>query len=89
MSDLKPCPCCKDGGAPRLSNANDKVICNACGLCALDEYSWNTRSAESKIKAAAFCEVGEILKHEYEGAYNRSDIESFFDDLAEKLEKGE
>lgn len=38
-----------------------------------------------KVKANAFFEVGEKLKHEYEGHYDRSSIEDFFDGLAQDL----
>jgi len=38
-----------------------------------------------KAKADAFEEVGQLLKYDYEGAYDRSSIESFFDDKAEEL----
>ncbi len=38
-----------------------------------------------KAKANAFFEVGEKLKYEYEGAYDISSIERFFDHLAKEL----
>lgn len=38
-------------------------------------------------KADAFFSVGEILKYEYEGPYDRSSIEEFFDNYADNLLK--
>lgn len=40
----------------------------------------------NKIKADAYRSVGEILKYNYGGLYDRSSIESYFDDLADELE---
>ena len=36
-------------------------------------------------KIDAFYEVGSALKYEYEGAYNQSEIEDFFDIKANEL----
>ena len=55
---------------------------------ALEELE-STKSDLVKIKAEAFREVGEILKYQYEGFYDQSSIEDFFDERANKLERGE
>jgi len=39
----------------------------------------------NQLKADAFFEVGEKLKYEYEGPYDQSSIEEFFDALAQDL----
>ena len=44
-----------------------------------------TEKEKLKIKADTFFEVGELLKYEYEGAYDRSSIEDFFDSKAQEL----
>jgi hypothetical protein len=44
-----------------------------------------TEIEQLKAKADAFFEVGEILKYEYDGPYDRSSIEEFFDDKAQDL----
>lgn len=38
-----------------------------------------------KAKADAYFSVGELLKYEYEGPYDRSSIEDFFDGKAQDL----
>ena len=38
-----------------------------------------------KTKADAFFEVGDLLKNEYEGSYDRPSIEDFFYDKAQEL----
>ena len=43
------------------------------------------KKRDLKTKANAFFDVGEKLKYEYDGAYDRSSIEEFFDSLAEEL----
>lgn len=44
-----------------------------------------TQKEELKAKADAFFQVGELLNYEYEGSYNRSSIEEFFDNKAKAL----
>jgi hypothetical protein len=38
-----------------------------------------------RIKAESYFEVGELLKSEYDGDYDRPSIEEFFDAKAEEL----
>lgn len=51
----------------------------------LEQIDKSLRKRDLLIKADAFFEVGEKLKYEYEGSYDRSSIEEFFDDLAQDL----
>ena len=51
----------------------------------LDQIEKSLQKRDLKVKADAFFEVGEKLKYEYEGAYDRDSIEKFFDDLARDL----
>jgi len=51
----------------------------------LEQIDKSLRKRDLLIKADAFFEVGEKLKYEYEGPYDRSSIEEFFDDLAQDL----
>jgi hypothetical protein len=50
-----------------------------------EQVEKSLKKRDLKTKADAFFEVGEKLKYEYEGAYDRSSIEEFFDGLAEDL----
>ena len=51
----------------------------------LEQVEKSLQKRDLKTKADAFFEVGEKLKYEYEGPYDRSSIEEFFDDLAQDL----
>ena len=51
----------------------------------LEQVEKSLQKRDLKTKADAFFEVGEKLKYEYEGSYDRSSIEEFFDDLAQDL----
>ena len=54
-------------------------------MSALEQVDKSLQKRDLRVKADAFFEVGEKLKHEYEGPYDRSSIEEYFDDLAQDL----
>ncbi len=51
----------------------------------LEQVDKSLQKRDLRVKADAFFEVGEKLKYEYEGSYDRSSIEEFFDGLAQDL----
>lgn len=50
-----------------------------------DKIERSLKIRDLKVKADAFFEVGEKLRYEYDGSYDLSSIDEFFDGLACKL----
>ena len=72
-----------DEGVPVIKHEGDEVL----KAVALDDTDAMAAIEAAKVEATidTLEKVGEYLKYEYEGVYDLSSIESFFDDKAEEL----
>ena len=66
MTDLAPCPFCKDGGKPSIHARGDCVICYGCYATGpTDDFTrekWNTRAESAPQTQSRETELAAIRK---------------------------